>query len=168
MYQRTAKFYYLRLFPSFLCLIFLFFGAGVASAQQARTASQADELEAVLQSTAITFEQAARFVISSSGEETSVNTAEAAFKLAAEKGWLPNNASPQDTIKLADLSFLITSAFNIEGGLMYKFFPGPRYAYRAMISRSLIQGAADPAMTVPGQWFLHILGNTINFTGGEQ
>jgi len=153
---------------AFLSLIFIFLGAGAVAAQQVRAPSQADELETILQSSAITFEQAARFVIASSGIETDANTAEAAFNLAKEKGWLPDEVSPQDEIKLANLSFLITSAFEIEGGLMYKFFPGPRYAFRAMVNRSLIQGAADPAMTVSGQRFLHILGNTINFTGGEQ
>jgi len=168
MYQRTARPDFFSVFFALFCLIFMVFGVGIAAAQQVRAPSQAGELETILESSAITYEQAARFVIASSGLENGANTAEAAFNLAKEKGWLPDEASPQDEIKLSNLSFLITSAFDIEGGLMYKFFPGPRYAFRAMVSRSLIQGAADPAMTVSGQRFLHILGNTINFTGGEQ
>jgi len=143
-----------------LCLVFLCFGAGIAAAQ-------ANELEAVLESPAVTYAQASRFVIASSGVETNARTQDASFAFAKEKGWVPDGVSPQDPIKMADLSFLITSTFGIEGGLMYKFFPGPRYAFRAMVSRSLIQGSADPSMTVSGQRFLHILGNTVNFTGGE-
>jgi len=170
MSQKTTKSCFFSIFTdnkvmsftaknAILCLIFICFGAGIAAA------SQANELETVLAASAITFEQAARFVLASSGTEAS--TPQAAFNLAKEKNWLPDEASPQDAIKMADLSFLITSAFGIEGGFMYRFFPGPRYAYRAMISRSLIQGSADPAMTISGQRFLQILGNTVNYTGGE-
>jgi len=159
MFQKAVKYGFFSIF--ILSLVFLCLGAGVAGA------SQANELEAVLQNPAVTFEQAARFVISSAGIDTNVNTPEAAFKFAVEKGWLPKEASPKDPIKMAELSFLITSAFDIEGGFMYMFFPGPRYAFRTMVSRSLIQGVADPSMTVSGQRFLHILGNTIDYKGGE-
>ena len=163
MYKRTDKNKFFSIFArTLLCLIFLCFGAGILEA------SQANELEAVLGSSAVTFGQAARFVLASSGKETNVNTPQAAFNLAMERGWLPKGASLQDPIKMAELSFLITSVFDIKSGFMYKFFPGPRYAFRAMVSRSLIQGPADPSMTVSGLRFLHILGNTVSFTGGDQ
>jgi len=143
-----------------ICFIFLCFTTGFATAQ-------ANELEAVLASPAVTFAQASRFVLASSAVQNNVRTQDAAFTFAKEKGWIKNSASPQDVIKMSELSFLITSAFGIKGGFMYRLFPGPRYAFRAMVSRSLIEGSADPSMTVSGQRFLHILGNTVSFTGGE-
>jgi len=164
MFKKTSKKKFSPVFGdirAILCLLFLCFAAGTLS-------SQANELEAVLGSSAVTYAQAARFTLASTGKDNNVNTAQAAFNLAIERGWLPKGASLQDPINLAELSFLITSAFDIKGGFMYKFFPGPRYAFRAMVSRSLIQGPADPSMTVSGQRFLHILGNTVSFTGGEQ
>jgi hypothetical protein len=53
----------------------------------------------------------------------------------------------------------------MKGGMMYAIFPGPRYAYRSMVSRNFIQGAADPAMTVNGNRFLLILGRVLSAEG---
>jgi hypothetical protein len=58
-------------------------------------------------------------------------------------------------------------AFNIPGGFMHALLPGPRYAFRAMVNRSFIQGAADPGMTVSGERFLQILGKVLDAAGGE-
>jgi hypothetical protein len=85
-----------------------------------------------------------------------------------ERAWLPKKAVPEKPITLPELSFLIMKAFDMKGGMMYAILPGPRYSYRSMISRSFIQGAADPAMTVSGDRFLLILGNVLNAAGGEQ
>jgi hypothetical protein len=40
--------------------------------------------------------------------------------------------------------------------------PGPRYAYRSMVSNSYIDGNTDPGMTVSGERFLLILGKVLN------
>ncbi|MDR2619288.1 MAG: hypothetical protein LBC62_10500 [Treponema sp.] len=132
-------------------------------------AQTAAELDDLLESPAVTYAQAARFVLASldasgSGPDTD---AEAAFAAASGRRWLPAKAAPDKPVRLGELSFLMTRAFNIRGGFMYALLPGPRYAFRAMVSRSLIQGAADPAMTVSGERFLHILGNALAYTGGE-
>ena len=142
---------------SLLCVIvcFLIFVPVFLSAQVAA------ELETILESPVISCAQAARFVFASQGI-----THQVAFDTAMERGWLPHNAAPDDPITLGSLSFLIMQAFDIKGGMMYAIVPGPRYAFRTMVSRSLIQGAADPAMTVSGERFLHILGNVLSTVGG--
>jgi hypothetical protein len=58
-------------------------------------------------------------------------------------------------------------AFNIKGGMMYTFFPGPRYAFRTMVSRSFIQSPADPGLQVSGEQFLIILDDVLSAEGGE-
>jgi len=126
-------------------------------------AQTAAELEAVLETPAVTCTQAAWFVLSAVNTPAS---AEAAFEQAAAQGWL-KNTQPDDPITLGRLSFLIMRAFEMKGGLMYRLLPGPRYAYRAMVSRSFIQGEADPAMTVNGERFLDILGKVLSAAGGE-
>ncbi|MCL2066480.1 MAG: hypothetical protein FWG99_03335 [Treponema sp.] len=121
-----------------------------------------NELEAVLASPALTCAQAARFVAASVGSGGTD-----AFERALANGWFPRETVSDDPITLGKLSFLVMQAFDIKGGLLYTIFPSQRYAFRTMVSRSLIQGATDPAMTVSGQRFLHILGNTLSLTGGE-
>jgi hypothetical protein len=49
----------------------------------------------------------------------------------------------------------------MKGGLMSTLLPGPRYAYRSMVSRSIIQGKTDPDMKVSGDRFLAILGKVM-------
>ncbi|MCL2066734.1 MAG: hypothetical protein FWG99_04650 [Treponema sp.] len=126
-------------------------------------AQTAEELEAVLDSPAITYSQAARFVLASVENDQIEN----AFEQAKERGWIPNVAAEDDPVNMRQLSSLMTNAFGIKGSLMNTIFPGPRYAYRVMISRSFIQGRADPNMRVSGERFLQILGNVLNAAGEE-
>jgi len=129
-------------------------------------AQTAEELETVLGTDNVTCAQAAGFVVAAANDAAVQNTSETAFEEALAKGWLPPKTKPEDYITLGRLSLLLMKAFNIPGGVMYTLIPGPRYAFRAMVSRSYIQGAADPAMKVSGERFLHILGKVLNTTGG--
>jgi hypothetical protein len=149
-----------KVFPLLFCFI--------AAAPVFIPAQTAAELEAVLESPAVTCSQAAWFTLASaSADYVLTGGAEGAFKTARENGWLPPEAAADDPVSLGDLSFLIMKAFDIKGGLMYALLPGKRYAFRAMVSRSFIQGASDPAMTVSGERFLRILGKVLEFSGDE-
>jgi len=128
-------------------------------------AQTAAELETVLETPVISCEQAAWFTLAAALDEPPVSS-QTAFAQAVSRGWL-KKAAPDDPITLGKLSFLIMRAFEIKGGVMFSIFPGPRYAYRSMLSRSFIQGAADPAMTVSGERFLVILGKVLSAEGGE-
>jgi hypothetical protein len=138
-----------------------------AAPLQAQTAA---ELEALLQTQAVTREQAARFVLEAAEVQGLPDAPDAgrAFAYAVETGWLPGNAQPEKPVTLAELSFLIMRAFDMKGGVMYSLAPGPRYAYRSMLIRSLIQEPADPAMTLNGDRFLLILGNVLSAAGGDR
>ncbi|MDR1143369.1 MAG: hypothetical protein LBK77_04005 [Spirochaetaceae bacterium] len=118
--------------------------------------TQAAELEAFLKVPVVSRAQAARFIAASAPSPGT-----------AEEGWLSKKTEPDDPVNMGELSFLLMRAFNIKGGLMYTLLPGPRYAFRTMVSRSLIQGSADPAMTVSGERFLQILGNVLNLAERE-
>jgi len=127
-------------------------------------AQTAAELEAILETPAVSCAQAAKFVLSSA---TVGNTASNDFVRAMESGWFPKGTVADENITLGKLSFLIMKAFDMKGGMMYSLLPGPRYAFRTMVSRSFIQGAADPSMTVSGERFLHILGKVLSVVGEE-
>ena len=127
------------------------------------SAQTAGELEVILETQSISNAQALAFVLGSLDMKVPN-----AFDQALVYGWFPPGTAPEDPITLRSLSFLMMQAFVINGGLMYRLFPGPRYAYRTMLSRSFIQGAADPYMRVSGERFLLILGNVLNAAGGEE
>jgi len=130
------------------------------------SAQTAAELETVLGTQNLTCAQAADFVLAAAADTSVKNTSKEAFEQAIAQGWFPRGTKPEENITLERLSFLIMKAFNIKGGMMYTFFPGPRYAFRAMVSRSYIQGAADPGMKVSGERFLRILGKVLSAAGG--
>jgi hypothetical protein len=129
-------------------------------------AQTAAALEAILETPVVSCYQAVRFVCASAPGATDGSTGADAFSQAVSRGWL-KNAAADDPITLGRLSFLMMKAFNLKGGMMYAIFPGPRYAYRTMLSRSFIQSPADPAMKVSGERFLIMLGNVISAAGGE-
>jgi hypothetical protein len=150
-----------------LCVICFLFVLPVFLAAQT-----AVKLDAILETPAVNCAQAAWLALASAGAlppEFSARDAgmENAFERAMANRWLPRKSAPDDPATLGALSFLLMKAFNLQGGLMYAILPGPRYAFRALASRSLIQGAADPAMTVSGERFLHILGNVLSYAGEE-
>jgi hypothetical protein len=145
-----------------ICALTVLLSSIFSTAAYAQTAA---ELEDMLRVQTVTYAQAARFVLEAA-EITNPQNSEQAFALAAERAWVSKKASAEKRITLAELSFLIMKAFDIKGGIMYSILPGPRYGYRSMITRSLIQDGSDPAMTVSGDRFLLILGNVLNASGG--
>jgi hypothetical protein len=132
-------------------------------------------MDAVLEAPAVSCAQAAWFVLASANSaELATAPAEfpvqeggeeRAFEQAMASRWLPQKTAPGDPVTLKALSFLLMKAFDIKGGMMYAILPGPRYAFRTLVSRSLIQGAADPDITVSGERFFHILGNVLSYAG---
>jgi len=145
-----------------ICFIIFLLCAAILPAQTAA------EMESILNSKAVNYGQAALFVIASAGNANNIITQQAAFNMALTNGWIPKDAVINDPIKLGKLSFLIMEAFDMKGGLMYSILPGPRYAFRSLESRSVIQGIIDPGMTVSGEWFLRILGNVLNIAEDDK
>jgi len=131
-------------------------------------AQTAADLENVLKARTVSCAQAAWYVVAAGSGAPTKNTAplniDTAYKQATTHGWL-KDTRPNEPITLDKLSFLMMQAFGMEGGIMYFFLPCPRYAYRSMVSRSYIQGTADPTMTVSGERFLIILGKVLSARG---
>ncbi|MDR1287220.1 MAG: hypothetical protein LBK08_06395 [Treponema sp.] len=141
-----------------LCCAVLFPAASLS-------AQTAAKLERLLDTREITCAGAAYFTLGAVMDDLDPP---AAFALALKQGWLPGGAGPGASVTLRDLSLLMMKAFNLEGGLMYRIFPGPRYAYREMTRQGFIQGRAYPFLTVSGERFLHILGNVLSHAGDAE
>jgi hypothetical protein len=143
---------------NFLVLSALFFLSASLSAQTAA------ELERVLALPAVSYGDAARFVLGAAGLGAD-DSPEAAYRLAADRGWLPKKAEAEAPLSLGGLSFLVMGAFDMRGGLMYTLFPGPRYAYRELVYRRLIQGRAYSTGQVSGERFFRILSRVLEYSG---
>jgi hypothetical protein len=120
-------------------------------------AQTAAEMDGLLETQAVTFAQAARFALVAADALNEASPPQAAYTLAAEKGWLPEGAAPYSPIATGQLCFLIMNAFGMEGSFLYALFPGPRYAFREFDYLGLLPGRRDPSLNVSGEDFLRIL-----------
>lgn len=139
--------------------LFLFLTAAFVSGQTAA------DLDTLLNTDQVSYAWAARFVLPAAGLIGEDASPEASFNLAVEKGWFAKELSPEAAIPLKDLSYLCAEAFQIKGGLMYRLFSGPRYAYRELKYRKMIQGRSDPAQLVPGDRLIRIIGRILDEQG---
>jgi hypothetical protein len=131
-----------------------------ASSGWAQTAA-AREIDALLAAPVLTYGQAARFVLEAA-EAASTPGPEAAFSFAAERGWLPPKAAAGQTARLDGVSLLIMRAFDLKGGMLYSAAKNAHYAYRNLVYQKVIQGRADPAMPVSGEFLLFMTGRVMS------
>ena len=130
------------------------------------SAQTAAELEEVLNTQAVSYGEAARFVLKAadlpdfSGSEALPGSMEA-FAFAAERKWLPKTAENNGKASLQDLSLLLMRSFNVKGGLFYSLFKNPHYAYRELVYQDLIQGRSDPGMDVSGNTLVFLINRII-------
>jgi len=133
-------------------------------------AQTAAELDALLQTKAVTTKVAVRFVMGSAGWTPPELSGEAAnnlaYRTALSMGWV--KSGPDDAISLQEAAFIFMNVFELKGGIMYTIFHSPRYAYREMLYLKLIPGRTYANMTLSGQRFLQILGKILNYTGERE
>jgi len=142
--------------------ILLFFGVCLLLASPA-FAQTAEELETLLSSNAVNYEQAASFVL----RAADIPDSGSAFSYASEQKWLSGRASPDGIAALDNVALLIMGAFGFKGGIMYTATKAPHYAYRELVHKGIIQGRADPGMTVSGDFLLFMIGRVLDQTEGD-
>ncbi len=124
-----------------------------------------DFVDGLIESDSVSVGQAAYLVLVASDNLGDDADAERAFEMLGNFGWAPEGASADTPIRLKDYSYLLMSAFGLRGGLMYALFPGPRYAYRQLVSSFVIQGRSDPDMAVSGPAAVRMLGRVFDVKG---
>ena len=91
-----------------------------------------------------------------------------AFELLENLGWAPDGATVDSKTDLASYALILMRAFGLKGGVMYSLFAGPRYAYRELSSRQVIQGRSDPGMAVDGSTAVRMLGRVFDIIGANR
>ena len=156
--RRNINFFrVIRNHSRYSCLIF-FICLLLASPVFAQTT--ADEIETLLQTEAVTYAQAARFILQAADVTVTADPADVHgspwFDYAARQNWLPKNAAANDTARLDGLALLVMRSFGIKGGICYSLLRSPHYAYRELVYQDIIQGRIDPAMPVSGDALLYM------------
>lgn len=134
------------------------------------SAQTAAEMDRLLAAKTVTVSNAARFILGAAdllpAGLSGPDAEKAAYDMAQSKGWVKRGAG--ENVNLKETAFLIMKAFGFKGGAMYSMCKNPRYAYRELRYRKVIQGRADPAMEVSGNRLLQIMGRALNRTGENE
>jgi len=134
-------------------------------------AQTAAELETLLYTDAVSYGQAARFVLQAAdiSDLRAIDGAGStdAFRYAMERKWLPAAAREEDAAKLDGVSLLIMQAFNMKGGAFYTMMKTPHYAYRELLYQNIIQGRADSDMAVSGDLLLFVVNRALDQMEGN-
>ena len=73
------------------------------------------------------------------------------------RDWGVAGRSAKDPITLGEYAFLLMKAFDIRGGIMYRLFPGPRYACRELAFLGLLEGNTTPNRRLAGDEAVRVL-----------
>ena len=124
-------------------------------------AQSAAEIDELLSTEAVTYEEAAWFVLRVA-EIPGVDSPAGAFGYAADRKWLPAKAVPGGRARLDGVSLLVMRSFGFKGGLFFTLTKSSRYAYRELLQMGVIRGRVDPEMGVSGETLLFIAGNVLS------
>lgn len=76
---------------------------------------------------------------------------------AGEAAEIPALSDEDRPISLGEYAHLLMHAFDIPGGIMYRLFPGPRYAAREIAFYGFIRGSQLPGRSISGSEVINIL-----------
>jgi len=141
----------------FLLLVFLFSGVLAGFAQSNKL------IDGVLGQKEADYSTTIYLVLSAAGIVPESATVEDAVKVLGEKNWGIAQPDPSATISLGQYSYLLMKAFDIEGGLMYRLLPGPRYAPREVAYLGFVTDRPTPYRSVSGEEVLRILGMVLSW-----
>lgn len=105
---------------------------------------------------------AAYLVLTASGALPESTSVQAAHQAAVDNGYLPSGSAPGDPVTFGQLSFLLMEAFGEPGGVMYRAFPGPRYASREVVYRRWARLRRPPGQIIDGDVAVRVVSVYLN------
>ena len=136
----------------------------------AASGQAAEKVDKILETEKATFGQAAYLIqtaLDDSSDGLDFETAFDRFK-SENQNVIRDSVTPDDVIPVKTYAFLLMKAFNVKGGMMYRIYPCPRYAYRDLRYLAIIQGKNNPDAPMTGAAMLQILSRIDTVQGGEQ
>lgn len=118
----------------------------------------AEKLDPILDAERLTAGQAAYIAAASSGLIDGNESNSEALQALVERGLSGDTDSGDRTVRLDEFARMLMLSFDRDGGLLYKLFPGPRYALRELEFERVVQGGGDPAQPVSGQRAIRLSG----------
>ena len=124
-----------------------------------------EKVSEIIKTEKTTFGQAAYLVGVYSGSVEESSDYDKAVSALKEKGVISADVDSNKEINLAELSYLCMQTTEMNGGLFYTLFPGPRYAFRELKARGILPALADPGVKVNGRDAIAVLNGCIEEDG---
>lgn len=126
-------------------------------------AAQSNEMiDAILEEEVASVGSAAYIALSAADLISDDASRERAVIVAREAGWLPEDADANTPATFGRLAYLLMEATRIDGGLMYRLIPGPRYAAREFVYRGWSPERRPPDDLISGQFLVRVTGNFLD------
>jgi hypothetical protein len=136
-----------------------FFISAVGCASFAQSSEAIDQ---ILTADALTCGKAAYLLLVASDNIAEDAGDARSFDMLQGLGWIGKEKTAGTPITVSEYAYVVMRAFGMKGSLMYSLLPGPRYAFRELVDRGVIQGRADPGETLTGHRAMSILGRVLD------
>lgn len=107
-------------------------------------------------------------LLSANGLIPETETLQAAFDTSSSLGFLEESAQPETAVRIDRLSFMLMKSLGLQGGIMYRLFPGPRYAYKHLVYLGIVSESGGPFRLVAGDEVIRSLGYALELKGGSR
>lgn len=91
-----------------------------------------------------------------------------ALEALKAKGWIAASRVGDAPVRLDEYCALVMRGLGLKGGVMYRLFPGPRYGYKELVARGIVNASGGPRRTLAGDEALRILRLALELKGGSQ
>jgi hypothetical protein len=125
-------------------------------------AQSSESIDQILTADALTCGKAAYLLLVASDNIAEDAGDARSFDMLRELGWIGKEKTSETPITISEYAYVVMRAFGMNGSLMYSLLPGPRYAFRELVERGVIQGRADPGETLSGHRAMRILGRVLD------
>lgn len=114
-------------------------------------------MDAILEQEILSFGAASYLLLAAQGEIEDDTDFTQAAEVMADTQPVFSDKDADAALTLGEYSFLIMKVYGRSGGLMYRFFPGPRYAVRELAFIEAVQGSTYPNAHLSGVRAVRIL-----------
>jgi hypothetical protein len=141
----------------------------IAIAGAGSIAAQSNErIDELLNQDPATLGHTSYLVLSAAGDVPEDASPASALETAKEQGWVPADAVADDPVRFGRFSYLLTGAFDVPGGVMYRVFPGPRYAAREVAFQGWSLQRRPARELIGGEIVVRTLSTYLNEEGADQ
>ncbi len=122
-----------------------------------------ETMDRILAREEIDYRESAYLVLSATGQIEDSASVDEALASLPRQNWDITIGEGEESLSLGEYSYLLMRALEIEGGIMYRLFPGPRYAARELSYLGLIPGEGAAGRTLSGYEAVQLLGRSIEW-----